>query len=51
MRALSICIASSMRGLANLYRASDAVQINDTDFLSAAGAVLKTVRISPQRSP
>jgi len=28
--------------LANLYRASDAVQVDDTDFLSAAGAVLKT---------
>ena len=28
--------------LANLYRASDSVQLDDTDFLSAAGAVLKT---------
>jgi hypothetical protein len=28
--------------LANLYRASAAVQLDDTDFLSAAGAVLKT---------
>jgi hypothetical protein len=28
--------------LANLYRASDSVQLDDTDFLNAAGAVLKT---------
>jgi hypothetical protein len=28
--------------LANLYRASDSVQLDDTDFLSAAGAVLRT---------
>ena len=28
--------------LANLYRASAAVQLDDTDFLSAAGAVLRT---------
>jgi hypothetical protein len=28
--------------LANLYRASDSIQLEDTDFLSAAGAVLKT---------
>jgi pimeloyl-ACP methyl ester carboxylesterase len=28
--------------LANLYRASDAVQIDDADFLSAAGEVLRT---------
>lgn len=28
--------------LANLYRSSEAVQLDDTDFLSAAGAVLKS---------
>jgi Alpha/beta hydrolase family len=28
--------------LANLYRASDSAQLDDTDFLNAAGAVLKT---------